>query len=604
MAAVLVVTRDRKQISTVTLTSESVVIGRSRQCTVHLDDPDVSRQHTMIRAEGDLYFVKDNGSRNGTLLNGRKISAEAEIKSGDVLTVGPFTLAFHADEAAMEGSPEEGEPATRFISSNQMEDDLPGKKIVRKTEEGNLKVKVTVLDGPLEGGTFEDWQGDLTIGRGLDNNVVLLDDAVTTYHARIYEKADGFYIEDLGSHNGTFLQGVKIANEKLPNSAKIRIGVTTLQFKVTDTAQRKKQMKKAGIGAGIAVLLLLIVKMIMPGDEAQVYTQKGKEFFRAKNYEEAEKAFKKALSYDGDFEPAKTAMKELKTLRESDQVIARAAAAAEEARFDDALTIAETAIRIAPSYRNAINMKDNIKAMSEAEVAFEAQNWTDAVRLYKSIAAEYPASQLVPKRLGVAESEFNAQQSLATASNQVQHEQFKLARASLGTVSTQSIYRAAAQQMLAGIQWREEIGALLNSSDVTKLKAAIDLMNNSQDPLTAMNMSNEDLKSKVTLRLQAISADLAAQAKEQVRVAKRAEGFKLYEKALEADGTNAEAKQAADNIRQMVRSECAVFLKDAKKYESLGQNAAAVQSLEKILAVGIPGEDYFEYAKAKIPRLK
>ena len=604
MAAVLVVTRDRKQISTVTLTSESVVIGRSRQCTVHLDDPDVSRQHTMIRAEGDLYFVKDNGSRNGTLLNGRKISAEVEIKSGDVLTVGPFTLTFHADEAAMEGSPEEGEPATRFISSKQMEDDLPGKKIVRKTEEGNLKVKVTVLDGPLEGGTFEDWQGDLTIGRGLDNNVVLLDDAVTTYHARIYEKADGFYIEDLGSHNGTFLQGVKIANEKLPNSAKIRIGVTTLQFKVTDTAQRKKQMKKAGIGAGIAVLLLLIVKMIMPGDEAQVYTQKGKEFFRAKNYEEAEKAFKKALSYDGDFEPAKTAMKELKTLRESDQVIARAAAAAEEARFDDALTIAETAIRIAPSYRNAINMKDNIKAMSEAEVAFEAQNWTDAVRLYKSIAAEYPASQLVPKRLGVAESEFNAQQSLATASNQVQHEQFKLARASLGTVSTTSVYRAAAQQMLAGIQWREEIGALLASSDVTKLKAALDLMNNSQDPLTAMNMSNADLKSKVTLRLQAISADLAAQAKEQVRVAKRAEGFKLYEKALEADETNAEAKQAADNIRQMVRSECAVFLKDAKKFESLGQNPAAIQSLEKILAVGIPGEDYYEYAKAKIPRLK
>lgn len=604
MAAVLVVTRDRKQISTVTLTSESVVIGRSRQCAVHLDDPDVSRQHTMIRAEGDLYFVKDNGSRNGTLLNGKKISAEVEIKSGDVLTVGPFTLTFHADEAAMEGSPEEGEPATRFISSKQMEDDLPGKKIVRKTEEGNLKVKVTVLDGPLEGGTFEDWQGDLTIGRGLDNNVVLLDDAVTTYHARIYEKADGFYIEDLGSHNGTFLQGVKIANEKLPNSAKIRIGVTTLQFKVTDTAQRKKQMKKAGIGAGIAVLLLLIVKMIMPGDEAQVYTQKGKEFFRAKNYEEAEKAFKKALSYDGDYEPAKTAMKELKTLRESDQVIARAAAAAEEARFDDALTIAETAIRIAPSYRNAINMKDNIKAMSEAEVAFEAQNWTDAVRLYKSIAAEYPASQLVPKRLGVAESEFNAQQSLATASNQVQHEQFKLARASLGTVSTTSVYRAAAQQMLAGIQWREEIGALLASSDVTKLKAALDLMNNSQDPLTAMNMSNADLKSKVTLRLQAISADLAAQAKEQVRVAKRAEGFKLYEKALEADETNAEAKQAADNIRQMVRSECAVFLKDAKKFESLGQNPAAIQSLEKILAVGIPGEDYYEYAKAKIPRLK
>ena len=41
MAAVLVVSRDRKQLTTVSLTGETVVIGRSKQCQVHLDDADV-----------------------------------------------------------------------------------------------------------------------------------------------------------------------------------------------------------------------------------------------------------------------------------------------------------------------------------------------------------------------------------------------------------------------------------------------------------------------------------------------------------------------------------------------------------------------------------
>ncbi len=605
MAAVLIVSRDHKQLSTVSLTGETVVVGRSKQCQVHLDDADVSRRHTTIRAEDGLYFVANNGSMNGTLLNGRKLTAEEELKSGDVLTVGPYSLTFHADDSGMGAAPGEDEPATRFMPSSAVEEELPGRKIVRKTAQGALHVKVSVLDGPLEGGTFEDWQGDLTIGRALDNNVVLLDDAVTTYHARIYEKADGYYIEDLGSHNGTFVQGVKVSDEKLPRAAKIRIGVTTMQFKITDTVQKKKKrIKLAAIGGSALVLLLLLAKLFAPGDEAQQYTAKGKELSRARNYEEAEKAFRKALACDGDFEPAKAGLKEVKTIREADQVIARAATAAEEARFDDALTIAETAIRIAPTYRRAIRAKDNIKAMSEAEVAFNAHNWTDAVRLYKSIAAEYPESKLVPKRLGVAESEFNAMQSIATASNQVQHEQYKLARTTLSSVTTASVYRAAAQQMLAGIQWREEMMALLATSDVTKLKQALELMVNNQDLLTAMGMPNDDMKSKVGLRLEAISLDLATRAKEQVRIANRSEGFRLYERALEANSNNAEAKQAADNIRQMVRTECAAYLRDARKYESLGQLAAAKGAYQKVLQFGIAGENYFEFAKAKVAQLK
>jgi sigma-B regulation protein RsbU (phosphoserine phosphatase) len=49
------------------------VIGRSPECDVVLDFAAVSRRHAIISLVDDQYWVKDTGSRNGTIINGQRV---------------------------------------------------------------------------------------------------------------------------------------------------------------------------------------------------------------------------------------------------------------------------------------------------------------------------------------------------------------------------------------------------------------------------------------------------------------------------------------------------------------------------------------------------
>lgn len=68
-------------------------VGRSKSCTIALEDPDCSRVHFVIEFEANEYTVRDNGSVNGTFLNGRRVNLAA-LRHGDLLTLGATTLLF------------------------------------------------------------------------------------------------------------------------------------------------------------------------------------------------------------------------------------------------------------------------------------------------------------------------------------------------------------------------------------------------------------------------------------------------------------------------------------------------------------------------------
>jgi protease PrsW len=75
--------------SRVSLGEGAVVLGRDLSCTVRFPDERlVSRRHAEIRAEGGRLVVRDLGSRNGTLVNGRRVEA-AELRAGDAVSLGP-----------------------------------------------------------------------------------------------------------------------------------------------------------------------------------------------------------------------------------------------------------------------------------------------------------------------------------------------------------------------------------------------------------------------------------------------------------------------------------------------------------------------------------
>ena len=72
----------------------------------------------------------------------------------------------------------------------------------------------------------------ITLGRGRTNDVPLPDDEyASTRHARIEPRRDGVWVEDIGSTNGTFVNGVKVngARKLIPGDV-VRIGETDLRF--------------------------------------------------------------------------------------------------------------------------------------------------------------------------------------------------------------------------------------------------------------------------------------------------------------------------------------------------------------------------------------
>ena len=72
----------------------------------------------------------------------------------------------------------------------------------------------------------------LTIGRAVNNDVSMPDDEYASgRHARFEPRRDGVYIEDIGSTNGTFVNGIRLTRErKLTPGDVVRVGETDLRF--------------------------------------------------------------------------------------------------------------------------------------------------------------------------------------------------------------------------------------------------------------------------------------------------------------------------------------------------------------------------------------
>jgi hypothetical protein len=75
------------------ITKRRVVLGRSKECDIQLQDPNVSRRHAELRQEGSAYWVVDLDSTNGIQVNGRRTS-RIKLESGDRITFGSTDAVF------------------------------------------------------------------------------------------------------------------------------------------------------------------------------------------------------------------------------------------------------------------------------------------------------------------------------------------------------------------------------------------------------------------------------------------------------------------------------------------------------------------------------
>lgn len=95
-----------------------------------------------------------------------------------------------------------------------------------------VPTQVVVLEGANKGESVSLEKAPLLIGRGNDAAIRLDDDYVSTRHARIASSGDEWYVEDLGSTNGTYVGSSRISQPtSLQLGTQVRIGKTILELR-------------------------------------------------------------------------------------------------------------------------------------------------------------------------------------------------------------------------------------------------------------------------------------------------------------------------------------------------------------------------------------
>jgi ABC transport system ATP-binding/permease protein len=186
-------------------------IGRDDRADIPLIDARVSWEHAVIRAEGPVWVLEDRGSRNGTFLGSERIM-RLEITS-------PYVVHF--------GHPEDG-PVLRFELTAPARPQAPAPD--RGFEPHPMDT--TFMPGVLREPTSKvRIQKVMKIGRRPDNDIVVSDLGVSKQHAELRLSPTGRYqIIDLGSHNGTFLNGTRVNQAELKDDDIIAIGHATFRL--------------------------------------------------------------------------------------------------------------------------------------------------------------------------------------------------------------------------------------------------------------------------------------------------------------------------------------------------------------------------------------
>ena len=100
--------------------NDPVLIGRSRESTVKLNFPSVSRKHARIFFERDIYWIEDLKSSNGTFVNQKQIR-KARVNIGDVLKCGDFVIRVLADDIQSDSDHDHDNPPEFSLQEQPMQ---------------------------------------------------------------------------------------------------------------------------------------------------------------------------------------------------------------------------------------------------------------------------------------------------------------------------------------------------------------------------------------------------------------------------------------------------------------------------------------------------
>lgn len=229
------------------------IVGRSETAHVPLfGDPNVVPVHAVVARQHGSYVLADQGSPMGTGLNGQRVG-EAVLNTGDVIQIGSFQLQFVtrsgrmarvAAPAAFQPQPIPQQPAAQPVGPGVMTmaapaypgpgaptQAFPGAAAPTQGYAAPVAPRPTLVatTGPLTGQRFE-VAGVLEAGRESPGIPLSFDAMASRRHAR-FELAQGMVsVIDLGSTNGTLVNGQRVQTQTLRVGDTVQIGGTTFRL--------------------------------------------------------------------------------------------------------------------------------------------------------------------------------------------------------------------------------------------------------------------------------------------------------------------------------------------------------------------------------------
>ncbi|MEV0338500.1 FHA domain-containing protein [Nocardia sp. NPDC050713] len=208
-------------------------VGRDPTADIVVTDPRVSAVHAVLERGSDGWEIEDAGSRNGTYFDGRRVERMV-IDRDETFQLG------HARDGeqlacsveAPPGRETDGDPGgdTMIVPDPgyQLDDEVTVTKF--RTGDG-LPIARSLAPSADPSAVVRITTSPLRIGRAADNDIVVSDLMVSRHHAELRVIGDGKYrIVDLGSHNGTYVNGSRVDAADLTESDLIAMGHTTARL--------------------------------------------------------------------------------------------------------------------------------------------------------------------------------------------------------------------------------------------------------------------------------------------------------------------------------------------------------------------------------------
>lgn len=287
-----------RRLMEVPLNQETISVGRDSACTIHLDDHAISRNHAEVRRVGDAIEVLLSSRFGRMMVNGAE-TQRARIVLGDRVEIGPYLLVLQQkqqpqqqqlsepvpappvleplesipipavesqeQEAAIEmptfdapSEPETGpipvatleEPVFSIPSASQVVIGEAPQEIFLESDhsdrtrafEAPMAVAELIFSpGSANSERYEILDEEISLGRAPNCHVVLEDAKSSRKHALIKRRGQGYVLQDLGSANGTMINGARVSEAPLSSGDQIQIGNTTFQFRVHSKDYQDKE---------------------------------------------------------------------------------------------------------------------------------------------------------------------------------------------------------------------------------------------------------------------------------------------------------------------------------------------------------------------------